>query len=459
MVKMSIEKENGNKYILSEHAPQDIPEDGVCDAAESVAANSSVVAYFRRLGLYSLLSRADEVRIARRIEAAEHQLLRALMQTSVAVEQIVALGHNIRIGELKARRVARALRADEDNRWDEAHRIEKFLDTVARVEALEAIADVYRNQLGSAVSAAETEEIYECIVRQADQIFQFLRPWRLESEIIESLEAAIHQDKNLDPRDAAIKIRIMESIRESRTEIQSARNELVIANLRLVVKIALRYNKSSLHLLDLIQEGNTGLIKAVSKFDYHRGCKFSTHAVWWIKQAILRAIANQSRTIRLPVHLGGTIHKIKRMQRKVSRDTSRDANLEEIAREMEISMDIIRRLPSASAEPVSLHTPVKDENGAFLGDFIEDESVPDTFDAVANQSLARQVRKMIATLTPREERILRLRFGIGEKDSFTLKEISHDFRLTRERIRQIEARALRKLRNPKISRELKCFTE
>ena len=422
------------------------------------STNVGVAKYFRRIGLHALLSRQDEVKIAKRIEAAEHQILRTLLQTSIAVEHIVDLGTKIKAGELKAMRVSRALRAG-DSCNDAAAQIIRFLETITRIEAINAKNNVHREKLLSASNPGEMQHIYGCIVREADKIYELLHIWRLESEIIDIMETAIRQDENLPGSDAGIAKRILESINQNRAEVQSAQNELIKANLRLVVKIALKYNKNSLHLLDLIQEGNTGLIKAVNKFDYHRECKFSTHAVWWIKQAILRAIANQSRMIRLPVHLSETINKIKRTQRSVSTKKSGEAKLEEIAEEMEISRDIIRRLPGISGEPLSLHSPVKGGNGACLGDFIKDETVMETFDAVANQSLAGQVRRMIATLTPREERVLRLRFGIGEKDSHTLNEISRDFSLTRERIRQIEARALRKLRNPKISHQLKCFME
>ncbi len=310
---------------------------------------------------------------------------------------------------------------------------------------------VHRAKLLSLSSTSgERQRIYRHIVRGADKIYYLLRNWRLESEIIDVIEETIRQQENVPGTDAHIIKRILEGINKSRTKVQAAKNELIKANLRLVVKVAIKYNKSSLQLLDLIQEGNIGLIKAVNKFDYHRGCKFSTHAVWWIRQAILRAITNQSPMIRLPVHLAETINKLKRTQRSISAKQSREAKLEDIAEEMEISRNIIRRLPDFTGEPVSLHSPVKGKKDSCLGDFIKDETVPGIFDTVANQTLAEQIRKMIATLTPREERVLRLRFGIGEKDDHTLNQISRDFSLSSERIRQIEAKALRKLRNPKI---------
>jgi RNA polymerase primary sigma factor len=415
--------------------------------------------YFRGIGLHALLSRKDEVKIAKRIEAGEHEILRALLQTSIAVQHIVDLGKKIKTGEMRAKRVLRAMRTI-NNCTDEATRIQEFLATITLIEEIDAKNRVQRaNLLSLSSTSAERQRIYRHIVLGADKIYYLLRNWRLESEIIDVIEETIRQPENVPETDALVIRHILEGINKSRTKVQAAKNELIKANLRLVVKVALRYNKSRLHLLDLIQEGNIGLIKAVNKFDYHRGFKFSTHAVWWIRQTILRAITNQSPMIRLPVHLAETIHQLKRTQRSISAKQSRGAKLEGVAEEMEISRDIIRRLPDLTGEPVSLHSPVKGKKDGCLADFIKDETVPGIFDAVANQSLAEHIRKMIATLTPREEKVLRLRFGIGEKDDHTLNQISRDFSLSSERIRQIEAKALGKLRNPKISGPLQCFME
>ncbi len=381
------------------------------------------------------------------------------MQTSIAVQHIVDLGKRIKTGEMHAKRVSRAIRTGTTFA-DEAARIQELLATITLIEEIDAKNTVYRTKLLSPSStSAEMQRIYRHIVRGADQIYFLLRNWRLESEIIDVIEETIRQPENVPETDALVIRGILDGINKSRARVQAAKNELIKANLRLVVKVALRYSKSSLHLLDLIQEGNIGLIKAVNKFDYHRGFKFSTYAVWWIRQAILRAITNQSPMIRIPVHLAETIYKLKRTQRSMSAKQGREAKLEGIAEEMEISRDIIRRLSDLTGEPVSLHSPVKCKKHGCLGDFIKDETVPGIFDTVVNQSLAEQLRKIIATLTPREERVLRLRFGIGEKDDHTLDQISRDFSLTSERIRQIEARALRKLRHPKISGPLQCFME
>ena len=442
-----------------ENERRSLPENHTTDIPEGDLRSHAVTMYFRRIGLHALLSRKDEVKIAKRIEAAEHDILRALLQTSIAVQHIVDLGKKIKAGEIRAKRVSRSLRL-RDTGTCETARIQKFLATIAMIEEIEAKNAVHRAKLLSLSSTSdERQRIYGEIVRVADNIYQLLRDWHLESEIIDVIEETIRQKENVPEPDAQIIKRILEGLNKSRTKVQAAKNEMIKANLRLVVKVAIKYNKGSLQLLDLIQEGNIGLIKAVNKFDYHRECRFSTHAVWWIRQAILRAITNQSRMIRVPVHLTETMNKLKRTQRSISTKQGREAKLEDIAAEMEISHNIVYRLPDFSGEPVSLFSPVKGKNGSCLGDFIIDETVPATFDTVVNQTLAGQIRKMIATLTPREERVLRLRFGIGEKDDHTLEQISRDFSLTSERIRQIEARALKKLRNPKMSGQLQSFLE
>jgi len=453
------QENNCKEFNLFEYEHRSLPKDRVTDFSGGNSTNRALTTYLRRMGLHALLSREDEMKIAKRIVAAEYEILQALLQTSIAVQHIVDLGKKIDTGEMRAKRVSRALR-NRDNCTDEAARIQEFLATIKLIEAIDAKNTVHRAKLFSLSSiSGEWQRIYRYIVRGADKIYRRLSDWRLESEIIDIIEKKIRQKENVPGPDACIIKRILGGINANRARVQTAKNEMINANLRLVVKVAVKYNKSSLQLLDLIQEGNIGLIKAVDKFDYHRGCKFSTHAVWWIRQAILRAITNQSPMIRLPVHLAETINKLKRTQRSVSTKQSREANLKDIAAEMEIPRDIIRRLPCFIREPVSLHSPVQGKKGSWLGDFIKDETVPEIFDTVVNQTLARQTREMMATLTPREERVLRLRFGIGEKDDHTLDEIGRDFSLSSERIRQIEAKALRKLRNPKISSQLQCFME
>jgi RNA polymerase primary sigma factor len=260
----------------------------------------------------------------------------------------------------------------------------------------------------------------------------------------------VEEELNLDVKELR---NTYEAIREGERLADKAKAELVEANLRLVVSIAKKYTNRGLQFLDLIQEGNIGLMKAVDKFEYKRGYKFSTYATWWIRQAITRAIADQARTIRIPVHMIETINKLIRTSRYLVQEYGREPTPEEIAEKMELPLDKVRKVLKIAKEPIG------EEEDSHLGDFIEDKSVVSPAEAVINMNLAEQTRKVLKTLTPREEKVLRMRFGIGEKSDHTLEEVGQDFEVTRERIRQIEAKALRKLRHPSRSKQLKSFIE